>query len=184
MLTGAVASEIEAATRRCCACGGLRLLGDFRLRAAASGRRHSICRDCNAEYQRRRRAKRQGKKLDRFASDIHRVRERGFGRVAAVVNAVVREFGGMARLVERWTGHIAAAQEQGNHGLALKHLRSVLDVMIVMAPIEEQRRRDALANATDEQLQSAALKDLVHVLADICARDPVQREVVREALGL
>ncbi len=183
MKTAEISDTCEMPLRRCCECGVVRSIEHFRFRDVAARRRHSICRDCNAAYQRQRKAKQVGKRLDRFASEIHRARDRGFNRVAAVINAMVREFGGMARLVEIWHGHIKAAEALDNHSLALKHMRCIIDILIVMAPIEEQRRRDFLNRATDEELQTAALRDLLRVLGNICERDPVQREVVREALG-
>lgn len=71
-----------------------------------------------------------------------------------------------------------------NISLALKHLRSILDILLVIAPIEEQRQRDRLENATDEELQEESLRNLIQVLGNICEQDPVRREIIREALGL
>lgn len=106
---------MEAAERRLCpSCLVPREIDQFRVRSRSGGRRMRQCRECHNAAERRRRA---GSRDARLAGALTRLQgERSHKRVAAICDAMLAEFGGIAGFVEAWRDYYRRSLEQGGLG--------------------------------------------------------------------
>jgi len=96
-------------------CGRELPLTEFRRRRKGSDERHSICSDCRNLKDVMRRQTTQRREMGKDLTALQR--EMDINRVAALVAAMLRKYGGFDAFVKKWAEHIEYCQGR-------KHLQS------------------------------------------------------------
>lgn len=153
-----------AAIRRCRKCQIPKPAAQFRRRRKEDdSSRVGECLSCHAQAEQIRRLQRRGAlnqaALKKFALAL---RDANSDRqVAALVDAMLRRFGGVARLTRLWARQIKTAKREGDHRTAFLAIDGVVRLLVYCSD-----RQPPPITMTDEELDHEIRRTLNALLAE------------------
>lgn len=144
--------------RLCTECWEVKPIERFRRRRKGSEERSRECYACHGRMEAERRARKRGKRVERFVRQT--ALERDLERVSAAVALMVEGFGSLEAFCSDWTSQLKAAMERrAGSQMVLQSFRA-LAVMLLAAERgreqREERLREAFERMSDAELEEVA----------------------------